>query len=190
MPGTELPLNIFEPRYLNMISDAMGTHHMIGMIQPESGSVDTPALCHSGCAGRITHYHETPDGRIEIILHGVCRYDLGREIPTTRGYRMIVPDWSRFARDYPEADNSLEDEHSGLILSLKNYFRDKRVEADWSALDRLPTVRLMDSVAMALPLDWNDKQRLLECVAPDRRLQLLRQILGSDPGKSGASTLH
>ena len=80
MPGSELPLNIFEPRYLNMVSDALSTHRMIGMIQPDPDARDEDGLCRTGCAGRITQYRETSDGRIEMVLSGVCRFDLGEEL--------------------------------------------------------------------------------------------------------------
>jgi Lon protease-like protein len=97
-----LPLNIFEPRYLNMINDALGGHRMIGMIQPDPAAGSESEVFRTGCAGRITQYRETADCRIEMVLTGVCRFDLVEELSTTRGYRMIVPDWSRFSEDYAD----------------------------------------------------------------------------------------
>jgi Lon protease-like protein len=121
MPGNELPLNIFEPRYLNMVSDALSTHRMIGMVQPDPDARSEHELCRTGCAGRITQYRETSDGRIEMVLSGVCRYDLGEELPTTRGYRLIVPDWSRFSDDYADQEGKLCAEHDLLVQTLKRY---------------------------------------------------------------------
>jgi len=148
MPGSELPLNIFEPRYLNMVSDVLSTHRMIAMTQPDPNAREATEFCHTGCAGRITQYRETNDGRIEIVLSGVCRYDLGEELPTTRGYRLIVPNWSRFRDDYANQEGLLRGEHDRLIRTLKRYFEAKGPEADWSMLERLSTERLMNSLSM------------------------------------------
>ena len=190
MPGSELPLNIFEPRYLNMVSDALSTHRMIGMIQPDPDARDTGALCHTGCAGRITQYRETSDGRIEMVLSGVCRYDLGEELPTTRGYRLIVPNWSRFSDDYTDQEGQLPDEHDRLIRMLKRYFELKGLEADWNMLERLSTVRLMNSLSMALPISEQDKQMLLETVEAAQRLHTFTSLLGSGFQSPGSITRH
>ena len=190
MPGSELPLNIFEPRYLNMVSDALSTHHMIGMIQPDPKTRDTNVLCHTGCAGRITQYRETNDGRVEMVLSGVCRYDLGVELSTTRGYRLIVPDWSRFSDDYTNHEDPLRREHDHLIRMLKRYFDAKGLQADWSMLERLSTVRLMNSLSMALPISEQDKQLLLETVEPAQRLHTFTSLLGDGCQASGSVTRH
>ena len=180
LPGSELPLNIFEPRYLNMVRDALGTHHMIGMIQPDIIARDDTALCDTGCAGRITQYRETSDGRIEMVLSGVCRYDRGEELSTTRGYRLIVPNWSRFSIDYEDHEGLLGGEHDRLIRTLKSYFEVKGLEAEWTMLERLPTVRLMNSLSMALPFSEQDKQVLLETVEPAERLFTFTSLLESE----------
>jgi Lon protease-like protein len=177
MPGNELPLNIFEPRYLNMVTDALSTHRMIGMIQPDPDAENTTDLCHTGCAGRITQYRETDDGRIEMVLSGVCRFDRGEELPTTRGYRLIVPDWSRFRDDYADQEGTLRAEHDRLLRTLKRYFQAKGLEADWSMAERLSTVRLMNSLHMALPLGERNKQVLLETVEPAERLHTFYGLL-------------
>jgi Lon protease-like protein len=177
MPGSELPLNVFEPRYLNMVSDALSTHRMIGMIQPAPNAGDDQQLCRTGCAGRITQYRETSDGRIEMMLSGVCRYDLDEELPTTRGYRLIVPDWSRFSGDYADQDDKLRGEHDLLIQTLKRYFEAEKLEADWTMLERLSTVRLMNSLSMALPLSDGDKQVLLETVEAAERLHVFTALI-------------
>jgi len=190
MPGSELPLNIFEPRYLNMVSDALSTHRMIGMIQPDSNARDAKMLCHTGCAGRITQYRETNDGRIEMVLSGVCRYDLGEELPTTRGYRLIVPDWSRFSDDYTDDGDQLRAEHDHLIRVLKRYFDAKGLQADWSVLERLSTVTLMNSLSMALPISEQDKQLLLETVEPAQRLHTFTSLLGDGFQATGSVTRH
>ena len=190
MPGSELPLNIFEPRYLNMVSDALSTHHMIGMIQPDPNARDTNVLCHTGCAGRITQYRETNDGRIEMVLSGVCRYDLGKELPTTRGYRLVVPDWSRFRDDYTNHEDQLRSEHGHLIRIVKRYFDAKGLQADWSMLEGLSTIRLMNSLSVALPISERDKQVLLETVEPAQRLHTFTSLLGDGFQAPGSVTRH
>jgi len=190
MPGSELPLNIFEPRYLNMVGDALSTHRMIGMIQPDPNGRDSHVLCHTGCAGRITQYRETNDGRIEMVLSGVCRYDLGEELSTTRGYRLIVPDWSRFSGDYNDQEDQLQGEHDRLLKVLKQYFQVTGLEADWSMLKRLSTVRLMNSLSIALPFSEQDKQVLLETIQPAERLHVFMSLLRSGLQETGSVTRH
>jgi Lon protease-like protein len=190
MPGSELPLNIFEPRYLNMVSDALSSHRMIGMIQPDPTAMGDTGLCHTGCAGRITQYRETSDGRIEMVLIGVCRFDLGEELPTTRGYRLITPQWSRFADDYSDHEGILSTSHDLLIQTLKAYFQSKGLEVDWAMLERLSTVRLINSMSMALPLSEADKQVLLETVQPLEHLQTFIAILENDSRSPDAITRH
>jgi Lon protease-like protein len=190
LPGGELPLNIFEPRYLNMVSDTLGTHRMIGMIQPATASGHETDLCHTGCAGRITRYRETSDGRIEVLLSGVCRFDRGAELPTTRDYRLIVPDWSRFSNDYTDLEDMLHGEHERFVSTLKRYFRIKGLEADWTMLERLPTVRLMNSLSMALPFSGQDKQVLLETVEPAERLHTFTALLAGELHAPRSVTRH
>jgi hypothetical protein len=190
MPGSELPLNIFEPRYLNMVNDALGTHRMIGMVQPDPDANDEAGLCRTGCAGRITQYRETGDGRIEMVLSGVCRFDLGDELPTTRGYRLVVPQWSRFAGDYEDHEDTLKSAQPLLLQTLKGYFKAEGLDVDWAMLERLSTVRLVNSMSMALPLSEADKQVLLETVQPAERLETFIALLGSASSSTGSATRH
>ena len=190
LPGAELPLNIFEPRYLNMIDDALGSHRLIGMIQPDPGAAADTDLYPTGCAGRITQFRETSDGRIEMVLSGVCRYDLGEELPTTRGYRLIVPDWSRFDGDYIEAEGGRHAAHEHMIRAVKRYFEAKQLDVDWPMLERLSSVRLMNSLSMALPLSVQEKQMLLETVEPGQRLNAFIALLESELERPESATRH
>ena len=102
MPGVQLPLNIFEARYLNMVEDALAQHRIFAMVQSDPGSGrDGEAVFQTGCAGRISSFSETDDGRFLIILLGVCRFDIREELPTVRGYRRVIADWQRFAVENP-----------------------------------------------------------------------------------------
>ena len=170
MPGAELPLNIFEPRYLNMINDAIASHRMIGMVQPDPNGEGEDGICRTGCAGRITQFRETNDCRIEMVLTGVCRFDVVEELPTTRGYRLIVPDWSRFADDYVDHADLVQGDHERLMQTLERFFDLKGYEADLAMLKQLSVARLVDSLTMALPFDAAEKQMLLETVEPEQRL--------------------
>lgn len=189
MPGAELPLNIFEPRYLNMINDAMSSHRMIGMIQPRPDAQDE-GLCTTGCAGRITQYRETADGRIELVLTGVCRFDLGEELATTRGYRLVVPDWDRFAQDYTDDDDRAQHRHAELIEALTRFFDVKNYEADMPMLERLPTVRLVDSLTIGLPFSEAEKQMMLETVDGEARVNSFVALIDGELDIPESVTRH
>lgn len=170
MPGCQLPLNIFEPRYVNMVLDALGAERMIGMVQVRQGGSDR--LYGTGTAGRIVSFNETDDGRLLIVLSGVCRFDLGEEIPTTRGYRRCIVDWSRFPGDYTP-DQSMQFPRSRLMALLHDYFELKKLETDWQAMERVDDHALCNVLTGVLPLDYTDKQVLIETVSlPDRAAKL------------------
>lgn len=176
LPGGRLPLNIFEPRYLAMVHDALAGDRLIGMIQPVemerradmlAGS-GHPPLARVGCAGRIVAFSETDDGRYLITLAGLCRFSwLGEETLTAGGYRRGRVDWSAYAADMA-ADAvapSMAPDRDALLAALKVYFRREGMEADWSVLDSLPLDRMVTMLAMVCPFAPSEKQALLE--APD-----------------------
>lgn len=171
LPRGKLPLNIFEPRYLNMVQDALASERLIGMIQPTAaraeGSEPIPddvELYPVGCAGRITTFSETDDGRYLITLTGVCRFAVTREIPTVRGYRRVVPDFARFRGDF-EAETAPVLDRERLLAALKAYFNLQRLSVDWEAIDQCGDEKLVSSLAMICPFEPREKQALLE--APD-----------------------
>lgn len=166
LPGTQLTLNIFEPRYLNMVFDALREAHLIGMIQPTAAPApQRPSLlAATGCAGRISSYAETRDGRLVIVLYGVCRFLPGEEIATTRGYRRICVDWSPFAADYRVGRERFAGRHR-LKNRLALFATRHRLELAWSTLERMADGPLINFLATHLPLGNGDKQTLLE--APD-----------------------
>ncbi len=190
MPGAELPLNIFEPRYLNMVNDALAGHRMIGMIQPDPAADNDIDLCRTGCAGRITQYRETSDCRIEMVLSGVCRFDVVEELSTTRGYRLVVPDWSRFADDYLDHDDLPEQRHQQLVESLRRFFDSRGYEADMAMLEKLPSARLVDSLTMALPFSNQEKQMLLETVDARARLDSFVALVNGEFEVPDSVTRH
>jgi len=182
MPGTQLPLNIFEPRYLQMVFDVLGGHRMIGMIQPKSASADAPvpALYRTGTAGRITSFSETRDGRLMIVLTGVCRFDVQRELPPDsppeRLYRRVLVDWIRFATDYGESEETIPD-RAALFRSLRTYCDRKSVDMSWQEVESLEDQALIDLLTVHLPLAVPDKQALIECIDLGERVDLLQGLL-------------
>ncbi|MBT2990148.1 MAG: hypothetical protein B6D72_14650 [gamma proteobacterium symbiont of Ctena orbiculata] len=174
MPGAQLPLNIFEPRYLDMVQDALASHHLIGMIQPEDdGQLSAPRLHSTGCAGRISFYNETVDGRIEIILTGICRFDIVTELPSERGYRLITPNWERFSSDYDLNLPATEEKRSRIYSALDRYLQFNELKTDTDLLKKLTAPQLVNVLTTALPLSQADKQSILDTVSFNERFQLL-----------------
>jgi Lon protease-like protein len=167
LPRGRLPLNIFEPRYLNMTRDALAGDGFIGMVQPcEPTALGTsptqPAAVYpTGCAGRITGASETEDGRFLLTLTGVVRFSIREEIATTRGYRLVVPEWEAWRRDLAEEPSGAID-RPRLIAGLKAYFRVNGITADWDAIGETPDERLVTSLSMICPFGPGEKQALLE----------------------------
>lgn len=187
MPGVQLPLNIFEPRYLNMVADALAADHLIGMIQPVADTAfdDTPEIHRVGCAGRITSYSETNDGRIVLVLTGVCRFGVGGELDMRRGYRRVSPDWERFAIDFDDEESTLA-ERDAFLVSLKAYASLRGVEIPWDHLDKMPDADLVNLLCVHLPLEPEDKQALIETLDLRRRADLMRGLMDM----SLASSIH
>lgn len=191
MPYCDLPLNIFEPRYLNMVDDALSTHRLVGMIQPTPpGRSKKKALSRSGCAGRITQYRETHDGRVEIVLTGICRFDAGEELPTTRGYRLIKPSWSRFARDCGNAVDIDTQNATVLLAAVRHYLESKDLQINPVKLEELPRLQLLNSLVCALPFPAADKQTLLETVDDAERMRLFVSLLNANIASNDSVTRH
>lgn len=177
LPHGKLPLNIFEPRYLNMVQDALAGSRLIGMIQPRDGGLGQhPPLYDVGCAGRITSFTETDDGRFLITLTGVCRFRIGDELATTRGYRRMVADWSTFATDQAE-DGPCTLDRTHLDATLRAYFKQQGISANWDSIAQAPLDRLITSLCMTCPLGAPEKQALLESPDLNARARLLLALV-------------
>jgi len=179
LPRGQLPLNIFEPRYLAMTDDALAGDRMIGMIQPTvpDSPAQNPALYRVGCAGRITSFAEMGE-RYLITLTGVCRFDLVDEMPTTRGYRRAVANWAPYPDDMVEAEAPLD--RPRLMAGLERYFDRHGLKADWTAVNAAPSERLVTLVAMLCPFSPAEKQALLECPDFEARGRLLIDLVEMD----------
>jgi uncharacterized protein len=178
LPRGKLPLNVFEPRYLAMTEDALSGNRMIGIIQPSDplSRASVPPVYPIGCAGRITSFSETDDGRYLITLTGVCRFETVRELPIVRGYRRVDVSWERFAADLEEPGPALFD-RARLVEGLKTYFKIQGISANWDAIDSTPDERLVTSLAMICPFEPSEKQALLECGSLSERASMMVAII-------------
>ena len=167
LPRADLPLNIFEPRYLEMMSDAMSGERMVGMIQPteESSNEEKPRLMKVGCAGRITSYTETPDGRMMVTLTGVSRFSVAREIKVTTPYRQVKASFKPFAVDLVMDKGASEVNRPALMAAFKDYLNANNMSADWTEINAASTEILVNTLSLLAPYPANEKQALLE--APD-----------------------
>jgi len=178
LPGVQLPLNIFEPRYLAMVQAALASDHLIGMVQPRGRSADEEALevYQVGCAGRITSYSETNDGRIILVLTGLCRFKILDELSLQDGFRRIKPAWTEFARDLEDEEASLA-ERDQFMGSLRAFCDRRRVEIPWEDISQMADSDLVNLLCAHLPLDAEDKQALLETVPLTERATLMRGLM-------------
>lgn len=176
LPGGLLQLNIFEPRYLNMLKDAMRGDQLIGMIQPENDETP-PALFKVGCAARVIRYEETSDGRLEILLAGLCRFEISEELSSMRGYRLVSPNWDRFEHDYNASPPC--DSQTSLLFkaALRSFFKEKDVDVDWDTIEQLSHETLVNNLIGQLPISVTDKQLLLESNTVENRVKSFIAIL-------------
>ncbi|MGF1660216.1 MAG: LON peptidase substrate-binding domain-containing protein [Rubrimonas sp.] len=164
LPRARLPLNIFEPRYLAMLDDALKTEHrLIGMIQPLEKTGDAPPkLRRIGCAGRVTSFSETEDGRYLIALTGICRFRVGEEVEGFHPYRRVKAEWVDFARDLTARDSDPGFDRKAFLGLLKRYFEASGLSSDWSSLEEADEEMLVNSLSMLCPFAVEEKQALLE----------------------------
>ncbi len=186
-PRWQLPLNIFEPRYLNMIDDAISGARLIGMVQATGGPREKPDLARVGCAGRITAYSETDDGRYLITLTGIARFGIAKELEAATPYRQVKADWAPFAGDLVAVGPAAQASRDSLVAAFRAYVAANQMQADWSAVEDAPLETLVHALASGCPFSVAEKQALLE--APDlaARADALIALLmidgaGSEPG--------
>jgi Lon protease-like protein len=178
LPDGKLPLNIFEPRYLAMITDSLANGRLFGMIQPSGESIGSaePPIFETGCAGRISSLDETEDGRFLVTLTGVCRFKVAKELEPMHGYRRIKPNWKPFARDLDDPPPVVIDRER-LIMALKAFSRVNNLDFNWKAIERIGDYDLSVSLCMACPLEPREKQALLECADPMTRTETLITLM-------------
>lgn len=169
LPRGQMPLNIFEPRYLEMIDDALASRHrLIGMIQPDTahpGPEDNPNLFKIGCVGRITQIAESGDGRYLLQLTGVARYRIEEELTVQTAYRQCRVTYAPFADDFIARKGEDEVDRKQLLRALSEFLQANNLKADWDGIENAPNEALVNALAMMSPYGTAEKQALLE--APD-----------------------
>ncbi len=179
-PKTTVPLNIFEPRYIDMINDSMKSNKMIGIIQPKTYSDNNaiPNLYEVGCLGKITTFQETEDGRYLIELKGIIRFKKIREIESTNKYRILEINFDEFFNDLNPAKEELRFSDLELIFrDLKTLFEKKGFIINWKALEKQSIDETINALAMASPFSLEEKQVLLESKNLDIRKEKIAEIL-------------
>ncbi len=189
-PRWRLPLNIFEPRYLNMVDDVMSGDHLIGMIQPVGGPKARPDLAGTGCAGRITSWTETGDGRYLISLTGLVRFRVKEELHVTTPYRQVAPDWTPFAEDLHEVPPAGRPDKLRLLKALRDYTEANDMNADWQAADEAPVETLVSALCAGCPFSVMEKQALLEAPTLKERTETLITLLEMDVSGHDGGTLQ
>ena len=179
LPGGNLPLNIFEPRYIQMIDDSMKTHRMIGMVQPKkTGELMKPDLYNIGCLGKITSFNETDDGRYLIIIKGVNRFKIIEEISTNKLYRLCKVSFKEFNEDLVKKKEDIKFSDLELVFkNLKSIFEKKGYMIDWKNLEKQNLDQTINTLAMASPFSLEEKQVLLESKDLISRKKNLETIL-------------
>ena len=188
LPGNLLPLNIFEPRYRNMVADALEGGQYIGMVQPltprqdnwvadaEDPDPDNPEIYRIGCLGRIEECELQDDGRYLIVLRGISRFHIQEELARPRGYRRVRVDYSDFQRDLDELNVFLNP--SQMMRALRAFGEKHDLEFDYDLLASVPGISLLNGLSVALPFRPAEKQALLEAADPAVREDLLLTLMG------------
>lgn len=191
LPRGQLPLNVFEPRYLTLVEAALSGSRMIGMIQPTENEEKAlkPALSAIGCAGRITGYRETDDNRYLITLTGICRFRVAPEIAVSTPFRQVAADYAPFAGDLAEKDDE-DFPRERLLAALNEYLQRRELKADWRSVMNAPAETLVNALAMLCPFEPNEKQALLEAPGWPERVSTLLALLEMASAASGSNTVN
>ncbi|MFT4099244.1 MAG: LON peptidase substrate-binding domain-containing protein [Rhodoblastus sp.] len=188
LPRAELPLNIFEPRYLAMVDAALTGERLIGMIQPQAEIAGgaTPALYSVGCAGRITRFAETGDGRYIISLEGVCRFHVAKETTRNTPFRRFEVKYDAFAADLQRSDAGQVD-RDAVVEALRAFAEHNSVSVDWESVAKASDEDLINSLSMMSPFGVKEKQALLEAADLRARGEVLVAIAEMELASNGAS---
>ena len=179
-PNTSVPLNIFEPRYIEMIDNSMKTDRIIGMIQPKKQKNGIPQLYNVGCAGKITNFNETEDGRYLIVINGISRFKILKEINNNKPYRECEISFDEYIEDTKENYNEIKFTDLELIFkNLKTLFKKKGYLINWKELEKQSLDQTLNALVMASPFSLEEKQALLETININKRKIELEKILNT-----------
>lgn len=177
-PQTTVPLNIFEPRYIQMVDDAMKADRIIGMIQPKKNNQTIPILYNVGCAGKITSFNETEDGRYLIVLDGISRFKILEELNNDKLYRECKVNFDKFSNDIDNQKEEIKFSDLELIFkNLKSLFNKQGYTINWKELEKQSLDQTINTLSMASPFSLEEKQVLLETFNLKERKQKLEEIL-------------
>ena len=178
LPRARLPLHIFEPRYLAMLDDCMKTpHRLIGMIQPREAPNGEKRLHAIGCAGRLTGFSETEDGRYMVSLSGASRFRVREEVAGFTPYRRCMVDWSPFGRDLGPMEEDKHFDRKAFLDLLARFFESQNLSTDWSSLKEAEGELLINSLSMLCPFSPEDKQALLEAPSLTTRRETIVTLI-------------
>ena len=181
-PKTTVPLNIFEPRYIDMVNDSMKSNKLIGLIQPKKkiDDLSAPILHNIGCLGKITSFKETDDGRYLIELKGLIRFEIIKEVETAKKYREYEINYSRFNHDLDDKKEQLKFSELELIFKdLKTLFEKRGFIVNWKKLEKQSLDEIINALAMASPFSLEEKQVLLEAENLNLRKNKIAEILST-----------
>jgi Lon protease-like protein len=194
LPRAQLPLNIFEPRYLDMVEDTMSGDRVIGMVQTSADEAEPPtgpALCRVGCCGRITSYAEVPDNRLQIVLTGVCRFRIVTELPVRTAYRQVKADYRDFTDDLVPGTGEDAVDRAGLLQTFKAYLDANSMDANWDEVSAASNETLVNALSMLSPYPPEEKQALLEADDLKSRAEVLVALTEMVLARqSGSDTSH
>ena len=179
-PNTSVPLNIFEPRYIEMIDNSMKADRIIGMIQPKKQKDGIPELYNVGCAGKITNFNETEDGRYLIVINGISRFKILKEINNNKPYRECEISFDEYSEDMKDNYNEIKFTDLELIFkNLKNLFEKKGYVINWNELEKKSLDQTLNALVMTSPFSLEEKQALLEIININNRKIELEKILNT-----------
>jgi hypothetical protein len=192
LPRGQMPLNIFEPRYLAMIDDALRSgDRLIGMIQPDptrpGADPDKPHLFQVGCVGRMTQFAESGDGRYLIQLTGVARFRIAEELSVTTPYRQCRVTYQPFVDDFTPRMGEDEVDRKALLRALTSFLKSNNLKADWEGIENAPNEALVNALAMMSPYDAAEKQAMLEAPDLKTRAEILVAVTEIELAKSKTS---
>jgi len=188
LPRGQMPLNVFEPRYLAMVDDALRAHRVIGMIQPDAeggGSALVPKLYRVGCAGRITQLAETGDGRYVLTLTGIARFQVEEELPTTTPYRQARVAFEPFQADFVARAGEDEVDRAKVVQTLRDFVEAHEFRVDWKGVDEAPNEALVNALCMMSPFGPREKQAMLEAPDLKTRAEMLVAITEFELARGG-----
>lgn len=188
LPRGQMPLNVFEPRYIAMIDDAIRTHRVIGIIQPEPENglqSATPALLQVGCLGRITQFAETGDERYILTLTGISRFRIAEELPVTTPYRQCRVTFDDFILDFTARAGEEEVDRNGLLKALRAFAKASDLKIDWKGVNEAPNEALVNALSMMCPFGPREKQALLEARSLKERAEVLVAITEIELARNG-----